>query len=125
MSERTYEPTIKNKHRILISEEQLKRRIKELGKQISEEYKDKCPIIIGVLNGAFVFMADFIRELTIDCEVDFVKISSYSGKKISSGNIRLLKDFDCHVDGRHVLVVEDIADSGTDIGEYLFWGQFT
>lgn len=115
MNERFYEPTIKNKHKILISEEQIKRRIEELGKQISEEYRDKCPIVIGVLNGAFVFMADLIRELTIDCEVDFVKISSYGGQKVSSGNIRLLKDFDCHVDGRHVLVVEDIADSGRSI----------
>ena len=115
MDKKTYEPETVNNYRILISEEEIKRRIKELGKQISEEYKDKCPIVIGVLNGAFVFMADLIRELKIDCEVDFVKISSYGGQKVSSGNIRLLKDFDCHVDGRHVLVVEDIADSGRSI----------
>ncbi len=115
MDETTYQLTTGIKHKILISEEQIKRRIKELGKQISEEYENKCPIVIGVLNGAFVFMADLIRELKIDCEVDFVKISSYSSQKVSSGNIRLLKDFDCHVDGRHVLVVEDIADSGRSI----------
>ena len=103
------------KHRELISEQELKQKIKNLGKKISEDYKDKCPILIGVLNGAFVFMADLIREITIDCEVDFVKISSYGEQKKSSGQIKLLKDFDCHVDDRHVIVVEDIADSGRSI----------
>ena len=106
---------IKAKYRELISEQDLKRRIKELGEEISRDYESKCPILIGVLNGAFIFMADLIRELTIDCEVDFVKISSYGNKKVSSGNIKLIKDFDCDVDGRHVLVVEDIADSGRSI----------
>jgi hypoxanthine phosphoribosyltransferase len=103
------------KYRELISEQELQNKIKELAKQISLDYEIKCPIIIGVLNGAFIFMADFIRELTIDCEVDFVKISSYGSEKRSSGLIKLLKDFDCHVDGRHVIVVEDIADSGRSI----------
>ncbi len=99
----------------LISEEQIKQKVKEIGKKISDEYHDKCPILIGVLNGVFMFMADLMREITIDCEVDFVKISSYGKEKKSSGRIKLLKDFDCDVDGRHVIVVEDIADSGRSI----------
>ena len=103
------------KHRELISEQELKQKIKNLGQKISEDYKDKCPILIGVLNGAFIFMADLIREITIDCEVDFVKISSYGNERVSSGQIKLIKDFDCHVDDRHVIVVEDIADSGRSI----------
>lgn len=115
MTELKYIETNYGKCRELISEEQIKLRIKELGQQISQDYKDKCPILIGVLNGAFIFMADLIRELTIDCEVDFVKISSYGNEKKSSGNINLLKHFDCDVDDRHVIIVEDIADSGRSI----------
>lgn len=106
---------IQGKYREIISEQQIKQKIRDIGKKISEDYRDKCPILIGVLNGAFIFMADLIREITIDCEVDFVKINSYGNERKSSGNIRLLKDFDCHVDDRHVLVVEDIADSGRSI----------
>lgn len=115
-------PRIHGNYRKFLSAKKIQKRIKELGKQISEEYKDKCPILIGVLNGAFIFMADLIREITIDCEVDFVKISSYANEKRSSGHIKLLKDYDCHVDGRHVLVVEDIADSGRSIKflEHMF-----
>jgi len=109
------QPAIKGNFRKLISEEQIKQKIKDLGKQISEDYKDKCPILIGVLNGAFIFLADLIREITIDCEVDFVKISSYGNTKQSSGNIKLKKHFDCDVDDRHVIIVEDIADSGRSI----------
>ncbi len=109
------QPSIKGNYRKLITERKLKKRIKELADDISRDYKDKCPILIGVLNGAFIFMADLLRELTIDCEVDFVKISSYGNEKKSSGNIKLIKSFDCDVDDRHVLIVEDIADSGRSI----------
>jgi len=103
------------KYTILISEEQIMRRVKELAQQISDDYRDKCPILIGVLNGAFIFLSDLIREMDIDCEVDFVKISSYGGGRISTGQIKTKKQFDSHVDGRHVLIVEDIADSGRSI----------
>lgn len=113
------------KYTILISEEQLKRRIKELARQISNDYRDKCPILIGVLNGAFIFLSDLIREMDIDCEVDFVKISSYGGGRVSTGQIKMKKQFDSHVDGRHVLIVEDIADSGRSIKflEKMFEGS--
>lgn len=107
--------SIHGNYRELISKNQLRKRIKELAEKISADYRDKCPILIGVLNGAFIFMADLLRELTIDCEVDFVKISSYGNAKKSSGQINVLKNFDCDVDNRHVIVVEDIADSGRSI----------
>lgn len=103
------------KYKILISEQQLARRVKELARQISDDYRGKCPILIGVLNGAFIFLSDLIRELDIDCEVDFVKISSYGGGRVSTGQIKTKKQFDSHVDGRHILIVEDIADSGRSI----------
>ncbi len=99
----------------LISEEKINKRVKELAKQLSNDYRDKTPILIGVLNGAFIFLADLIREMDIDCEVDFVKISSYGGGRVSLGFIKSKKGFDSDVDGRHVIVVEDIADSGRSI----------
>ena len=98
-----------------ITEEQIKQRVKELARQLSEDYRDTIPIFIGVLNGAFIFLADLIREMDIDCEVDFVKISSYGSGKVSSGQIKSKKGFDCEVDGRHIVIVEDIADSGRSI----------
>lgn len=103
------------KYKLLISEEQIDRRVKELAKQISKEYRGTCPILIGVLNGAFIFLSDLIREMDIDCEVDFVKISSYGGGRVSTGQIKAKKQFDSHVDGRHIIIVEDIADSGRSI----------
>ena len=103
------------KYTLFISEEQIERRVKELARQISQDYRDKCPILIGVLNGAFIFLSDLIREMDIDCEVDFVKISSYGGGRVSTGQIKAKKQFDSHVDGRHILIVEDIADSGRSI----------
>lgn len=96
----------------LISEETLKKRITELGKIISGDYKNSVPIIIGVLNGSFIFFADLFRELSIEAEVDFIKISSYHNKTQSSGTVRLLKDISCDVSNRDVLVVEDIIDTG-------------
>ncbi len=115
MTETDYLKTQLGTYREFISAERIQQRIKELGKQISEDYQDKCPILVGVLNGAFIFMADLIREITIDCEVDFVKISSYGNERTSSGHIKVKKYFDSDVDGRHVLIVEDIADSGRSI----------
>ena len=90
----------------------LKSRTKELGAQISAEYGDKKPILIGVLNGAFMFLADLMRSIDIDCEVDFMKLSSYGESKISSGEVRELKAVDADIKGRHVIVVEDIVDTG-------------
>jgi hypoxanthine phosphoribosyltransferase len=107
-----------NKHRILISREEIRAKIQELGKRISEEYRGKCPILIGVLNGGFIFCADLFRELSIDCEVDFIKISSYEDAVKTSGRVKLLKEVNAHLEGRDVLVVEDIVDSGYSV-QYL------
>jgi hypoxanthine phosphoribosyltransferase len=85
-----------------------------MGKEISGKYTDKDPIFIGVLNGSFMFMADLLRSISIDCEMDFIKVRSYVGKK-SSGTIQLIKDISADVTNRHVILVEDIIDSGHTI----------
>jgi hypoxanthine phosphoribosyltransferase len=97
------------------SEEQIQKRVKELAAQINEDYKGKVPIFIGILNGSFIFFSDLVREISLDCEVDFLKLSSYGDAKISSGQVTLLKDLNCQVDGRDIIVVEDIVDSGLSI----------
>lgn len=99
----------------LLTEEVIQNRIKELAVQISQDYKEKIPIFIGVLNGAFIFLADLIKKVTINCEIDFFKLSSYGDSKISSGNVRLLKELNCDVNGRDIIIVEDIVDSGLSI----------
>ncbi|HSR17311.1 MAG TPA: hypoxanthine phosphoribosyltransferase [Ignavibacteriaceae bacterium] len=99
----------------LLSEEAIQARVKDLGKQISLDYKNKVPVIIGVLNGAFVFMSDLLRNISIDCEVDFFKLSSYGDEKITSGNVSLIKELNCDVKGRELIIVEDIIDSGLSI----------
>jgi hypoxanthine phosphoribosyltransferase len=87
-------------------------RIQELGRTISDAYRDTTPILVSVLNGAFMFTADLMRAITIDCEVDFIKLSSYGDEKVSSGQVRELKSIDANLEGRDVLIVEDIVDTG-------------
>ncbi len=99
----------------LLTEEVIQNRIKELALKISQDYKGKIPIFIGVLNGAFIFLSDLIKNISIDCEIDFFKLSSYGDSKISSGNVRLLKELNCDVNGRDIIIVEDIVDSGLSI----------
>ena len=99
----------------IISPYLVQKRVGEIGKEISELYKDKVPIIIGVLNGAFLFMADLVRHLDIQFEVDFIKIDSYGNNTKSSGTVRLLKDISADITGRHVIVVEDIVDTGLSL----------
>ena len=99
----------------LFTEEQIQNRIRELAAQISLEYKSSVPVFIGVLNGSFLFMSDLIRYLAIDCEVDFFKLSSYGDAKISSGNVKLLKELNCEVNERDIIIVEDIVDSGLSL----------
>ena len=100
---------------ILIPEEEIREKVKALGRRISEDYRERRPILIGVLNGSFIFLADLIRELDIDCEVDFVKMSSYRDKPHPSGRIELLKGIDCQITGKDVLIVEDVVDSGRSV----------
>ncbi len=96
----------------IISEEELKKRVQELGRDITKRYREKTPILIAVLNGSFIFIADLIRELDIECEVDFIKLSSYMNETKSSGTVRLIKDISCNITDRDIIVIEDIVDSG-------------
>src|SRR5256886_5050914 len=97
---------------ILIDEETLGARIAQLGAEVSADYQGRDLLLIGVLKGAVFFMADLMRNLSIQCEVDFMAISSYGASTDSSGVVRILKDLDINIESRDVLVVEDIIDSG-------------
>ena len=97
---------------VLIDGETLRSRIVELGAEISADYEGRDLLLVGVLKGAIFFISDLMRELTVPCEVDFMAISSYGAQTDSSGVVRILKDLDINIEGRHVLVVEDIIDSG-------------
>ena len=97
---------------ILIDKETLAARVAELGVEVSSDYQGRDLLLIGVLKGAVFFMADLMRHLTVPCEVDFMAISSYGDSTDSSGIVRILKDLDINIEGRDVLVVEDIIDSG-------------
>ncbi len=98
--------------RLYITKEQLDKRIEELAERINRDYEGKKPIFIGILNGAFIFLADLMRHVTTPCEVDFFKLSSYGDEKVSSGHVTELKDLDADVEGRHVILIEDIVDTG-------------
>ena len=100
---------------VLITEAEIKKRIGELGRQISQDFKDKNPILIGVLNGGFIFLADLIRHIEIDLEIDFIRISSYGDQQESSGHVKVLKPLSADIAGRNVIVVEDIVDSGLSV----------
>jgi len=97
---------------ILIDKDTLAARVAELGAEVSADYEGRDLLLIGVLKGAVFFMADLMRHLTVPCEVDFMAISSYGDSTDSSGIVRILKDLDINIEGRDVLVVEDIIDSG-------------
>lgn len=98
-----------------LSEEQIQTRIGELGNQISKDYKTKLPIFIGILNGAFMFLSDLMKHININCEIDFFKLSSYGDENISSGRVRLVKDLNADINDRHLIIVEDIIDTGLSI----------
>lgn len=97
--------------KILISEEEIKEICKRLGEEISRDYKGKNLLLVSVLKGSIVFMADVMRNITCDCEIDFLAVSSYSGTK-TTGVVKFKKDMDVDPDGRDILIVEDILDSG-------------
>ena len=99
----------------IISPDLVQNRVSEIGLEISEKYNGKVPIIIGVLNGAFLFMADLVRKLSIQFEVDFIKIESYGDNTTTSGTVRLLKDISADITGRDVIIVEDIVDTGLSL----------
>ena len=97
---------------ILLSEQQIQNRIKELGQQITNDYENKAPLLIGVLKGAFIYMADLARAISLPIEFDFMAVSSYGNATKTSGVVRIVKDLDIDLSGRDVIVVEDIIDSG-------------
>ena len=99
---------------VLLSEEQIQAKVKELAAQISEEYAGKDPVFIGVLKGVVVFFADMIRNIDIPCQIDFMNIASYSGAT-STGRTEIRKDVSVDIKGRHVVILEDIFDTGTSL----------
>lgn len=103
---------------ILIPEEALRSRIRELGRTISKDYEGKEPLLVGILTGAVLFVSDLLREITISCELDFMATSSYAEGTTSSGIVRILKDLNQSIEGRHVIVVDDIIDTGLTM-DYL------
>ncbi|HYY44377.1 MAG TPA: hypoxanthine phosphoribosyltransferase [Actinomycetota bacterium] len=104
---------------VLISGEDIQAKIAELGRRITADYRNKDLLLIGILKGAFVFMADLARHIGLPVEVDFMAVSSYGSSTKSSGVVRILKDLDYELTGRHVLLVEDIIDSGLTISYLL------
>jgi len=97
---------------VLFSAQQIEARVKELAAQISADYRGREPVLVGVLDGAVVFLSDLMRALTIPLRIDFVKWSSYGDASVSSGEVQMLKDLSFSVEGKHILVVEDIVDTG-------------
>ena len=100
--------------RVLISEEAIEAEVARVGRQITEDFRDKNPIFVGVLKGCFIFMADLMRHVDIKCTMDFMAVSSYSGTS-STGAVKINKDLGQDIEGRHVIIVEDILDSGVTL----------
>jgi len=103
---------------ILVQADDLRNRIKELGKEITRDYQGRDLLLVGVLKGAVFFLSDLMRELEVPCEVDFMAVASYGSATQSSGVVRILKDLEAPVEGREILIVEDIVDSGLTL-QYL------
>jgi hypoxanthine phosphoribosyltransferase len=104
---------------ILVPEDELSARVGELGREISEHYAGRDLLLVGVLKGAVFFLSDLMRALTVPCEVDFMAVASYGSSTDSSGVVRILKDLDVPIEGREVLIVEDIVDSGLTLSYLL------
>ncbi|MBQ8975651.1 MAG: hypoxanthine phosphoribosyltransferase [Oscillospiraceae bacterium] len=110
--------------RVFFSKEEIQNRVSELGEQISRDYMGKEPLLVGILKGCFVFMSDLCRRITTNCNIDFMYVSSYGSGTTSSGSVKIIKDLSFDIEGRDVIIVEDIIDSGMTLS-YLkeFLGQ--
>ncbi|MDQ0151289.1 hypoxanthine phosphoribosyltransferase [Eubacterium multiforme] len=104
---------------VLFNEEDLAKKVKELGTKISKDYEGKDLLVVGVLKGSVLFASDLIKNITIPCEIDFMAVSSYGNSTETSGVVRILKDLDHSIEGKHVLIVEDIVDSGVTLNYLL------
>lgn len=103
---------------VLISEEEILNKVKEIGEKVSKDYAGKPLLLVGVLKGSVVFISDLMKNISIKCEVDFMAVSSYGNSTESSGVVRILKDLDSSIEGKNLLIVEDIIDSGVTL-DYL------
>ncbi len=103
---------------VMITEDQIRERVAEMGRDLSREYAGKVPILVNILKGGFIFLADLVRAMDVHCEMDFMVVSSYEDKTESSGVVRILSDLGLNIEGRHVLIVEDIVDTGLTL-EYI------
>ncbi|KAA3608464.1 MAG: hypoxanthine phosphoribosyltransferase [Calditrichaeota bacterium] len=115
MNNHSQKSIIPDNYSVLISEAEIEQRLETLGKEIAQDFKGTTPILIGVLNGGFIFLADLIRHINIDLEIDFIRISSYGNQRESTGHVKVLKPLSADIAGRHVIVVEDIVDSGLSV----------
>lgn len=105
--------------KVLISEEDIKKKVKEIGAQITKDYEGKPLLCVCILKGSFLFTADLIREINLLMEIDFMAVSSYGSSTKSSGIVKIIKDLDRSVEGKHILIIEDIIDSGLTL-QYLY-----
>ncbi len=102
------------KLKIKISSNEIKARVEQIGHELSQEYNGETPIFLGVLNGSFIFLSDLLRALSIDCEVSFIQLKSYAGKK-STGNVDTIQDFNINLENRHIIIIEDIIETGNTL----------
>lgn len=109
---------IKDIKKVLLTEEQILNRVREIGKDISKDYEGKNLLVVGILKGSVLFASDLIKNITIPCEIDFMAVSSYGSSTETSGVVRILKDLDHSIEGKDIIIVEDIIDSGITL-DYL------
>lgn len=112
------------KLKVIISRDEIAKKVVELAAEIRKDYKEKNPLLIGILKGSFVFMSDLIRAMNIPLEIDFVRLSSYGTGKDSTGKVKLIKDVDTPIKDRHVLIIEDIVDRGLTVRFLLDYVSF-
>ncbi len=112
------------KTRVIIPKKEIDRKVAELATELRKDYRGKNPLLIGILKGSFVFMSDLVRSMNIPVEIDFVRLASYGAGKDSSGKVKLIKDIETPIKGRHVLVVEDIIDRGLTVRFLLDYLSF-